>query len=180
MWGYMFPTFVDALFPLATNPVEIAGRNRGWRKLIIDAITRDSGWKNGDYVEQPLGLANAVGIMGLVLYSPLQLQKEIPTAKAADRAFDEYIADGVKRRDANDLLYAIGASADYDPSPHLDRVAARLVAVNSADDFINPPELPMMRDLISRVRHGRFVSFRSQTKRRDIPRAGSLGSGDLI
>jgi homoserine O-acetyltransferase len=77
--------------------------------------------------------------------------------QAADKAFDGYIAAGVKQRDANDLLYAIRASEDYDPSPHLERIEARLLAVNSADDFINPPELPMIRDLMSRVRHGRFA-----------------------
>jgi homoserine O-acetyltransferase/O-succinyltransferase len=121
--------------------VEIAGRNRIWRKLIIDAITRDPAWKNGDYTEQPVGLASAIGILGIATGSPLALQKELPTAEAADRGLADYIGSELKSRDANDLLYAFRASEDYDPSPHLEKITAALLAINFADDFINPPDL---------------------------------------
>jgi homoserine O-acetyltransferase/O-succinyltransferase len=157
MWGYMFPTFADALFPLASNPVEIAGRNRGWRKVLIDAITRDPAWKGGDYVDQPPGLRTAAGILAIVLYSPLQLQKDLPTREAADRGLEMHLAEEVQRRDANDLLYAFRASEDYDPSPHLEKIVSPLLAVNSADDFVNPPELATMQTHITRVKRGEFV-----------------------
>ena len=157
MWGYMFPTFAEALFPLASNPVEIAGMNRGWRKVLIDAITRDPAWAGGEYVDQPPGLRTAAGILAIVLYSPLQVQKINPTREAADRALEMHLVEELKRRDANDLLYAFRASEDYDPSPHLEKIVAPLLAVNSADDFVNPPELPAMRTNILRVKRGEFV-----------------------
>jgi homoserine O-acetyltransferase len=157
MWGYMFPTFAEALLPLASNPVEIAGLNRGWRKVLIEAITRDPAWKGGDYVEQPPGLKAAVGVLAIMTVSPLQLQKNLPTREAADRGLEMYIAEQLTRRDANDLLYAFRASEDYDPSPHLEKIVSPLLALNSADDLINPHELPSMRTHIPRVKRGEFV-----------------------
>jgi homoserine O-acetyltransferase len=137
--------------------VEIAGRNRGWRKVLIDAITRDPAWKGGDYVEQPPGLRTAAGILAIVLYSPLQLQKDLPTRELADRGLEMHLAEEVQRRDANDLLYAFRASEDYDPSPHLEKIVSPLLAVNSADDFVNPPELATMQTHITLVKRGEFV-----------------------
>jgi homoserine O-acetyltransferase/O-succinyltransferase len=120
--------------------------------VLIDAIRSDAGWKNGDYVEQPPGLATAVGILGLMLESPVQLQKELPTRQVADDELRRYVASELKRRDANDVLYAFEASEDYDASPHLAKIEAPLIAVNFADDEINPSELPMLRTLIGRVK----------------------------
>jgi homoserine O-acetyltransferase len=157
MWGYMYPTFMDALIPLASNPVEIAGRNRVWRKLLVDAIVTDPTWKNGDYTEPPRGLASAIGFLLMATSVPMQWQKQYPTAKAADAWLAEQIASRVKNTDANDMIYYFRASEDYDPSLHLEKIQAPLLAINSADDFVNPPELPMMEALIKRVKHGRFI-----------------------
>jgi homoserine O-acetyltransferase/O-succinyltransferase len=159
MWGYMGPGFADGLVALASNPVQIAGRNRIWRKLIVDAITKDPTWKNGDYTEPPAGLSTAIGILRIATSSPVALQQEWPSAEAADRGLAAYLASEVTRRDANDLLYAFRASEDYDPSLHLEKITAALLAINSADDFVNPPDLPMMRSLIGRVKRGRFVEI---------------------
>jgi len=159
MWGYMYPTVPDGLVALASNPVQIGGRNRLWRKLIIDAITRDPSWKDGNYSDQPTGMATAIGILGIATSSPLALQKEMPTAEAADRGLADYVGSELRRRDANDMLYAFRASEDYDPSPHLEKITAPFLAINPSDDFINPRELPMMRSLIGRVKHGRFVEI---------------------
>lgn len=157
MWGYLYPSFMDALVPLASNPVEIAGRNRVWRKLLVDAITTDPTWKNGDYVAQPRGLASALGFLLMATSVPLQWQQQFPTAQAADAWLANQIASRIKSTDANDMLYHFRASEDYDPSPHLEKITAPLLAINSADDFVNPPELPMMERLIKRVTHGKFV-----------------------
>jgi homoserine O-acetyltransferase/O-succinyltransferase len=157
MWGHLYPDFMDALIPLASNPVEIAGRNRVWRKMLVDAIVTDPTWKDGNYSEQPRGLASAIGFLMLATSVPLQWQKQFPTAKAADAWLADQITARTKSSDANDMIYYFRASEDYDPSPHLDQITAPLLAINSADDFVNPPELPMMETLMKRVRHGTFV-----------------------
>ena len=157
MWGYMYPSFADGLVPLASNPVEIAGRNRIWRKLLVDALVTDPTWKNGEYTEQPRGMASAIGFLLMATSVPLQWQKDMPTAAAADRWLSEQVASRTKSMDANDTIYHFRASEDYDPSPHLAGITAPLLAINSADDFVNPPELPMMEALIEKVPRGRFV-----------------------
>ncbi|MBA3271029.1 MAG: alpha/beta fold hydrolase [Acidobacteria bacterium] len=157
MWGYLYPGFMDALVPLASNPVEIAGRNRVWRKALVDAITTDPTWKNGDYVEPPRGLAGALGFLLMATSVPMQWQNQFATAKAADTWLADQIASRTKSTDANDLIYYFRASEDYDPSPHLEKFTAPLLAINSADDFVNPPELPMMTTLIKRVKRGQFI-----------------------
>jgi homoserine O-acetyltransferase len=156
-WGYMYPGFAAGLVPLASNPVEIGGLNRVWRKLLIDAIEQDHTWMNGDYQEQPRGLANAIGFLMIATSAPLQWQKQFPTIAAADRYVADQIAARSKNTDANDMLYYFHAIEDYNPAPHLSKITAPLLAINSADDFVNPPELPMMRELIAQVKRGRFV-----------------------
>jgi homoserine O-acetyltransferase len=157
VWGYMFPDFVSGLVPLASNPVEVAGRNRVWRKLLMNAIVTDPTWKNGDYTEQPRGLASAIGFLLMATSVPLQWQKQFPTRAAADKWLADQIASRMKTTDANDMLYYYRAIEDYDPSPHLEHITAPLLSINSADDFVNPPELPMMQSLIKKVPHGRFI-----------------------
>jgi homoserine O-acetyltransferase len=157
MWGYMYPDFMDGLVPLASYPVEIAGRNRVWRKLLVDSIVADPTWKNGEYTEPPRGLSSAIGFLLMATSTPLQWQRQFPTAAAADNWLAGQIASRTKTTDANDMIYYFRASEDYDPSPHLHRITAPLLAINSADDFVNPPELPMMVDLIKKVKRGRFV-----------------------
>jgi len=157
IWGYLYPTFMDALVPLASNPVEIAGRNRMWRKMLVDAIVTDPTWKNGDYTEPPHNLASALGFLMIATSAPLQWQKQNPTAKQVDSWLADQIASRTKSTDANDMIYYFRASEDYNPAPHLAKIAAPLLAINSADDFVNPPELPMMEALIKQVPRGRFI-----------------------
>ena len=132
VWGETHPGFMDALMPLACAPTQIAGRNRMWRKMVIDGITSDPAWMGGDY-------------------------KNEPTRDAADvylkRAIDSDMAD----LDANDMLYAVSASRNYDPSANLERITAPVMWLNSADDFINPPELGIAEKMAPRLPHGRFI-----------------------
>jgi homoserine O-acetyltransferase len=156
-WGYMYPGFAAGLVPLASNPVEIGGRNRVWRKFLIDAIEHDPTWMNGEYKEQPRGLASAIGFTMMATSVPLQWQKQFPTIAAADKYVADQVAARSKNTDANDMLYHYHAIEDYNPAPHLSKITAPLLAINSADDFVNPPELPMMQELIKQVKRGRFI-----------------------
>jgi len=157
MWGHMFPEFADGLVPLASNPVEIAGRNRIWRKALVDAIVNDPEWNDGNYTTPPRGMASAIGFLLMATSVPLQWQRQFPTAEAADKYLASQVASRMKSTDANDMIYYFRASEDYNPAPYLDRITRPLLAINSADDFVNPPELPMMQNLITRVKRGRFI-----------------------
>ena len=157
VWGYTYPDFMDALMPLASNPVEIAGRNRMMRRMIIDAIEGDPEWKRGEYTTQPRGLADAVHVLLLMTSVPLQWQKDLPTRAAADSALAARTARSVAAQDANDMIYQFEASRDYNPAPHLGRIRAPLFAINSADDQVNPPELGLMEREIGKVARGRYI-----------------------
>lgn len=157
VWGETFPEFMDALMPLASLPVEIAGRNRMMRRMVLDAIQTDPGWKHGEYKTQPRGVVTAIYILLLMGSSPLQWQQVAPTRLAADLMLDEQVRARLPRTDANDILYQYDASRDYNPSPKLEVIRAPLLAINSADDLIYPPELGIMEREIKRVSRGRFV-----------------------
>jgi homoserine O-acetyltransferase len=157
LWGETHPDFMDALMPLASLPVQIAGRNRVWRKMLIDAIRNDPQWNNGEYKEQPRGLVTAIDMLLLAGSSPLQWQNEAPDRDSADKFLAERVARYLHEEDANDLLYQVDSSRDYDPQPALGKIKAPLLAINSADDQINPPELGILEREIRNVPHGRAV-----------------------
>lgn len=157
VWGEKYPEFMDALMPLASLPVQIAGRNRTMRRMVIDSITKDPDWNNGEYKSQPRGLTSAIYTLLFMTSSPLQWQKQAPTREAADRFFDNQVSSRLRGADANDMLYQFDASRDYDPAPALETIRAPLVAINSADDQVNPPELGILEREIKRVKRGRFV-----------------------
>jgi homoserine O-acetyltransferase len=167
VWGETYPDFMDALMPLASLPVEIAGRNRVLRRMIIDAIRSDPAWNNGEYKSEPqTGLTSALNILLLMGSSPLQWQKQAPTRADADKFYADRIRNQLLRTDANDMLYQFDASRDYNPSPKLESIKAPLVAVNSADDLINPPELGIMEREIKRVRGGRDILLPTSSETR--------------
>ena len=157
LWGETHPDFMDALMPLASLPTQISGRNRGWRKMVIDAIRNDPDWKGGEYSSQPPSLKTAAEMLWLMSSNPVLRQKEAPDLKKTDDVVDKFVADHLKTDDANDILYAIEASRDYDPAPGLEKIRAPLLAINSADDLINPPELGILEREIKRVAKGRAV-----------------------
>jgi homoserine O-acetyltransferase/O-succinyltransferase len=158
IWGERYADFVDGLVPLACAPTQIAGRNRMMRKMLIDAIREDADWHAGDYTAPPVrGLRTALAVLFVMTSSPLQQQKTGPTRDAADAFITKYVNDRLRTTDANDMLYAFDASRDYDPSPKLESVRAAVLAINSADDVVNPPELGLMEKLMPRVKRGRYV-----------------------
>jgi homoserine O-acetyltransferase len=157
MMGETYPDFMDALLPLASLPVQISGRNRMMRKMIIDAIRTDPEWQDGEYTTQPRGLITALDVLMIMSSSPLQWQKLAPDRDRADRFLTEWIEARRRQTDANDLLYQIEASRDYDPQSKLGAIHAPLLAINSADDQINPPELGILEREIQHVPRGRAV-----------------------
>ena len=158
VWGETYPDFMDALMPLASLPVEIAGRNRIWRRMAMDAIRDDPEWLGGEYKTEPMrALTSAENLLLLVGSAPLFWQKQAPTRDAADKFYEDRLRAAVARLDANDLLYQVDSSREYNPAPKLETIKAPLVAINSADDVINPPELEIIEREIKRVKHGRFI-----------------------
>src|SRR5467141_4994790 len=157
LWGEKYPTFMDALMPLASLPAQISGRNRVWRKMVIDAIRHDPQWLGGNYSTQPQSLRIAQEMLYLMSSNPVLRQRDLPTFAKSDTGLDSSIAASLKTADANDMLYQIEASHDYDPGPELEKIRAPLLAVNSADDLINPPELGILEHEIKRVSKGRAV-----------------------
>jgi homoserine O-acetyltransferase len=156
LWGVTYPDYMDALMPMASAPVEIAGRNRMTRTMAIQAIKNDPDWKNGEYTTQPRGLIAARAIRSIMTGSALEFQKANPTAAKADTAV-EAMGKAALRGDANDTIYQYEASTDYNPSPMLEKIQAPLFAINSADDEINPPELGILDREIKRVKRGRYI-----------------------
>lgn len=158
MWGEIYPDEMDALMPLACLPAQIAGRNRVWRKMVIDAITSDPAWQDGEYTSPPkAGLRTAADMLIIAGSAPIQMQKELPTRDAADAFEEKTVGHYIDTLDANDFLYAVSSSGDYDPSADLEKIKAPVMWVNSADDFINPPSLAIAAELAKRIPHGRYI-----------------------
>ena len=158
VWTEQYPDFMDAAMPLASLPIEISGRNRFFRRMIIDPIRNDPDWQNGEYKTQPVrGLTTAIYTLIMMGSAPLQMQKQGPSKDASDKMFDDTMKARLASTDANDLLYQVDSSRDYNPAPKLETIKAHLVAVNSADDAVNPPELGIVEKEIKRVKNGRFI-----------------------
>lgn len=157
MWGETYPDFMDGLVPLASVPAQIAGRNRMWRKMLMDSIREDPAWNGGDYAAQPPGLVGAVRILVLMAGSTVQAQKDAPSRDGADALVVQQMRSRSTGVDANDMLYYFDSSREYDPSAALEKITAPVLAINSADDLINPPELGLMEKLMPRVARGRYV-----------------------
>ncbi|MGH8175084.1 MAG: alpha/beta fold hydrolase [Steroidobacter sp.] len=158
LWGERYPDFMDALMPLASLPTQISARNRVWRRILIDAIRNDPQWRDGNYTAQPQSLRTALQMLFLVGSNPVLRQQEMPTLAQSDAVLDASIANSLKNADANDLLHQVQASYDYDPAPDLEKIRAPLVAINFADDLINPPELGILEREIKRVPQGKAVT----------------------
>ena len=159
LWGQTYPDFMDALMPLASLPTQISGRNRVWRRMISDSIRNDPEWRGGKYDMQPQSLRMAAQMLFFMSSNPVLRQKESPTRQKADAVLDDFVSRQLRTMDANDVLYAVEASTDYDPGVGLEKIKARLVAINFADDLINPPELGILEKEIKRVPNGKAVTY---------------------
>ncbi len=182
LWGELHPQFMDALMPLASLPTQVSGRNRVWRRLIIDAIRNDPAWVGGEYTSQPPSVRTALQMLWLMGSNPVLRQQEAPTLAKADQVIERAVTEGLRSTDANDLLYQVSASQDYDPGPALERIEAPLLAVNSADDLINPPELHILEREIVRVPHGRalVIPYSERTHGHGSHTYATLWRDDLV
>jgi homoserine O-acetyltransferase/O-succinyltransferase len=158
VWGETYPGFMDALAPFACLPVQIAGRNRMMRYMAIQAIKQDPAWLNGEYKTEPVqGLRTANEMLLIMGSSPLQMQKQAPTRAQAEQYVDRYLERTMASTDANNMIFYLNASRNYDPSPRLETITAPVLWINSADDFINPAELGIAGTMVKRIPHGRFI-----------------------
>jgi homoserine O-acetyltransferase len=157
IWGEAFPDFADGLMPIASQPVAVTGRNYLWRQMIVDAVRKDPDWNNGDYREQPKGFLRMLPLFTLMTGSAISLEALGATHEAARKNLDAITANGAKTFDANDYLYWFTAVDDYDPEPRLAAIKAKLLAVNFADDLLNPVELGVMERLTPKAANASFV-----------------------
>ncbi len=158
VWGETYPGYADALAPLACLPVQIAGRNRMMRYMAIEAMKKDPTYLGGEYKSEPTeGLTTANELLLVMGSAPLVSQKAAPTRQAAEAYVDKYVARADASTDANDLIYQLDASRNYDPSAHLDRITVPVMWINSADDFINPPELGIAEKMVGSMPRAQFV-----------------------
>ena len=182
LWGELHPTFMDALMPLASLPAQISGRNRVWRRMIIDAIRNDPEWHGGEYTQQPQSLTIAAEMLFFMSSNPIVRQQEMPTIARADAVLDAFVSGYMKSGDANDVLYAVEASRDYDPAPGLGKIRAPLLALNTADDLINPPELGILEREIKRVSMGKAIvlPLSEKTRGHGTHTLAALWKGELV
>ncbi|MEO6805621.1 MAG: alpha/beta fold hydrolase [Edaphobacter sp.] len=160
VWGETYPHFSDALAPFACLPIELAGRNRMWRYMSMEIIEHDPAWDNGNYTTEPAeGLRGAADLLVIAGSSPLQMQKNFPTRAKAEAYVDRVIDADIKRTDANDFLYYVNASRNYNPAPKLSTITAPVLWINSADDFINPPELGIAEKMVKEMPHAKFINI---------------------
>ena len=158
VWGETYPGFADALMPLACLPTQIAGRNRMMRYMAIENIKNDPAWKGGEYTSEPtVGLRTANEMLLIMGSAPLVMQKNAPTRDAAEKFVDNYLARTTAATDANDLIYYVNSSRNYNPEPNLEKITVPVMYINSADDFINPPELGIAEKLTPRMPHAKFI-----------------------
>jgi homoserine O-acetyltransferase len=158
VWGETYPGFADALAPFACLPIQIAGRNRMMRYMAIQAVKQDPAWMGGEYKTEPIqGLRSANELTLVMGSSPLVMQKAAPTRDQAEKYVDQYLARSLATTDANDLIFYFNASRNYDPSPRLEQITVPVLWINSADDFINPPELGIAEKMVKRMPNARFI-----------------------
>jgi homoserine O-acetyltransferase/O-succinyltransferase len=165
-WGVTYPDFMDALVPMASQPIEMSSRNWMTRRMLIDAVRKDPAWNNGNYTTQPPSLRMAKVFFGIATSGgTLAYQAMAPTREKADQLVDAREAAPFAA-DANDFLYQFDASRDYNPAPGLERIRAALLAINSADDERNPPESGLMEQALKRVKNGRLLLIPASTETR--------------
>ncbi len=158
VWGERHPDMMDALMPIASQPVAMSGRNWLWRRMLIDAIRNDPEWNGGNYTRQPTHWTRTTPVFALMTQSAATLQKAAPTRDQVNQYVDKTVADS-RGVDANDYLYWFESSWDYNPEPDLGMIRAPLYAVNFADDMINAVDLGVMQRTVPKVRQGKYVEM---------------------
>ena len=157
LWGIRYPDMMDALVPVAAQPVSVRGRNLVWRRILSNAIRSDPEWKGGDYTTQPQGFLSIMPMFDMMVQSVAGLDAADPDRAAADAYIKKYIEDTAKSSDANNILYRFEASLDYNPAPEVEKIKAPLLAILFADDELNPVSLGAVEKIMPRVKGGRVA-----------------------
>jgi homoserine O-acetyltransferase len=167
VWAETHPEFARAVMPMACLPVEIAGHNRMWRRAAVEGIRRDPAWQEGNYTAQPVqGLRTAASLLQVAGFAPLYLQRAYPNRETAEAYIVDRIERAIPTLDANDLIYQLESSRNYNPWPQLDRIRAPVTWVNSGDDFINPPDYGIAEDAARRMPTARYILIRATSDTR--------------
>ncbi len=159
LWGEKHPDMMDALMPITCFPVQIAGHNFLWRRIITEAIRNDPEWNGGNYEKQPSRWLSVLPLYNIMQLTPLQLHKAGPTRDKANELFDRIVETRRKGIETNDFLFAYESSWDYDPEPSLGKIKAKLLSLNFADDLINPVELDVMGPAMAKIPSGRAITM---------------------
>lgn len=155
-WAEAYPDEVEGVMPVVSLPVRVSGRNLLWRRIVIDAIRSDPDWRGGDYTKEPRGFVDGYRVMRMMIDGVPHLQAILPDTPATE-AFLGGIDAQTAKADANDLLYSLESSRDYDPEPNLARIKAKVFALNFTDDEFNPDELQILQSRIKAVEGARYV-----------------------
>ncbi|MDM7954782.1 alpha/beta fold hydrolase [Blastomonas sp.] len=162
VWGQVDPGFVQAMMPMACLPMPIAGHNRMWRKAAVEGIKADPVWAGGDYTAPPvMGLRVAASLLQVAGFAPLYLQKAFPTRDAADAYITQRIEASIKGIDANDIIYQVESSRNYDPSASVEQMTMPVTWINSSDDFINPWDYGVAEDFGERLPDGKYLLIKA-------------------
>jgi homoserine O-acetyltransferase len=156
LFGGMFPDFMDALVPVASQPGPMSGRNWIQRRINVEAIRNDPEWNNGDYDKQPSNWVRVAPLSAMFTSNVVRVQECGATREQADALYRQLV-ENAKKSDANNRLYQIESTMDYDPSSLLDKINAKLLAINFADDAVNPPELGVLETGVARIKGARSV-----------------------
>jgi homoserine O-acetyltransferase len=176
IWGVKYPTYMDALVPMASQPTAMAARNWMLRRIMIETIRNDPDYDGGNYTTQPRMMKYAITAYGIAsIGGTLAYQMQAPTAAKADKIVDERLAAPITA-DANDYIYQWESSHDYNPAPNLERIEATVLAINAADDERNPPETGLMDQALKRIRHAKLYLIPASTETRGH---GTTGSADF-
>ena len=172
-WGGTYPDFMDALVPMAALPVPMSGRNWMLRRMVIDAIRNDPDWKGGSYTTQPRLWKAAFVYFGLATNGGTRaIYKAAPTREKADAYLDQRLTESTAL-DANDVLYQYDGARDYDPTPGLARIRARVLAIAAADDERNPIELGILERETQTITGARHVWIPASDETRGHGTTGS-------
>jgi homoserine O-acetyltransferase len=156
LFGGLYPGFMERLVPVASQPGPMSGRNWIQRRINVEAIRNDPEWKGGDYETQPTNWARVAPLSALMTQSAARIQEMAPTREQGDALYRQFV-ERAKKGDANNRLFQIEATMDYDPTPLIGNIQARLLAINFADDAINPPELGVVEPVVARIPGARYV-----------------------
>jgi len=181
IWGGRYPDYMDTLVPMASQPAEMSARNWMLRRIMLETIRNDPEYNGGNYQSQPRIVKYAFIAYGIASSGgTLAYQSLAPTAAKADKMIDDQLASPTKI-DANDFVYQWESSHDYNPTEGVEKIKARVLAINAADDERNPPETGITAATMKHIKHSKLyvIPASPQTRGHVTTNNAKLFSGQL-